>query len=240
MNSLIETIYRTGYTEDEHGQPIYLFPTSIPYEEGVALYQLIRRVKPARTIEIGMAYGLSSLFICQALEDNGNGSHLAIDPYERTRWKSIGLLNLQRAGLAARSQLREATSHEALPTLLAQGEHFDLAFVDGFHRFDYTILEFFYLDAMLRPGGLIVFDDLSLPAIRKALTFILRNRNYRLAPELIETALPTRDHARRLFYYLKQAPLDLLPALVFFAQPRFCVMRKIADDDKPWDFYRSF
>lgn len=240
MNTLIEQIYRSGYTEDAQGNRIKLFPTSIPYEEGAALYALIRRVKPARTLEIGMAYGLSTLFICQAHQDNGGGQHTTIDPMETQMWKSVGLLNIQRAGLEHILRFREAPSHEALPDLLRQRECFDFVFVDGCHRFDYTILEFFYIDELLAPGGYIMFDDLTLPAIRKALAFILRNRNYTLAAEFAETPPPLWKLALRLVKHVGQAPLDLLPSLMFFAQKRYCVVRKIAPDDKKWDFYRSF
>lgn len=240
MNSLIERIYQSGYIENAQGERIHLFPTSIPYAQGDAMYKTIRAIKPENTLEIGMAYGLSTLFICQALYDNGSGRHTAIDPFERKRWQSIGLLNIQQAGLGHLLRFIEAPSHEALPELLNSHERFDFIFIDGCHRFDYTILEFFFADKLLPVGGCIMFDDLTLPAIRKALGFILRNRNYMLADEYISERHPLWKMSLRLIKQAIQSPLDILPSLLCFAQQRYCVVRKIADDDKAWDFYRSF
>src|SRR5688572_19806288 len=98
VNPLIDRIYKSERVEDSSGNLVNPFPTSVSYDDGLALYNLIRKTKAANTLELGLAYGLSTLFICQAHHDNGLGYHTAIDPLERTHWKSIGLLNVQKAG----------------------------------------------------------------------------------------------------------------------------------------------
>lgn len=45
MNSVIRNIYGAGSVEDRDGHSIDIFPTSIQYDEGTALYNLIRKVK---------------------------------------------------------------------------------------------------------------------------------------------------------------------------------------------------
>ena len=92
MNRIIDQIYKSGMVEDDQGNQYSHSPSSVPYETGLVLYNLIREYKPKRSIEIGFAYGLSTLFICQALADNGQGMHIAIDPWEKQAYKSIGLL----------------------------------------------------------------------------------------------------------------------------------------------------
>ena len=82
MNEVIERIYRTGKVEDPSRGPITPFPASIPYETGALLYSMVSREQLGRTLEVGMAYGLSTLFICQAHGDRGSGAHTAIDPYQ--------------------------------------------------------------------------------------------------------------------------------------------------------------
>jgi hypothetical protein len=89
-------------------------------------------------------------------------------------------LNAQRAGLADRVRLIEAPSYEALPSLLKERAKLDFAFIDGMHTFDYALLDFFYVDKLLSPGGYVAFDDLWMPAIRKVIAFVLRNRSYEL------------------------------------------------------------
>jgi predicted O-methyltransferase YrrM len=240
MNDVIETIYRTGRVEDAAGQPIDPFAEAIPYDEGKALYDLVRRTVPRHTLEIGMAYGLSSLFICQALRDAGGGTHVAIDPFETTRWQGIGMRNLQRAGLDDLARLAEAPSHEALPELLRAGRTFEVVFVDGNHRFDYTLLEFQYLDRMLPPNGCMVFDDIDLPAVRKVLTYVLRNKPYRLVGEYSPVVRSRSRRVRRLVKSLVRSPLDVSPAFTLSRHTRFCTLRKLADDETAWDFYRPF
>ena len=238
MNELLRAIYATGRVEDRYGGSIDCFPTSISLETGTLLYDLVRDNKFSRTLEIGMAYGMSALFICQALKDNGPGSHTAIDPAQDTSWGSIGRLNIERAGLGDRFRLFPSTAHEVLPRLLLEKERFDFAFIDGMHLFDYTLVEFFYLDKLLETRGCVAFDDIGLPAVRKAVSFILRNRSYeiervrRARQSLVRSAMSA---ARRL----AQEPLGrdwglkLMPGNV-------CVLRKVAEDDRHWKHYKTF
>lgn len=240
MNSLIEQIYASGRIESPNGDTLNLFPTSISHEEGMALYQLIRTTKPKHTLEIGMAYGISTLFICQAHHDNGFGQHTAVDPFERKRWQSIGLSNIRRAGLEGILRFYEHASHEILPQLIQRNERFEAIFIDGSHLFDYAMVDFFLVDKLLDVGGYVVLDDISLPSVRKLLSFVLRNRNYYISPEYPATIDPFWKKPLRFAKYLSQAPLDLLPALIAFSQRRFCVLRKTSEETRPWDHYKPF
>lgn len=238
MNELLKAIYATGRVEDKDGNAIDCFPTSVSFETGATLYDLIREHRLSRTLEVGMAYGMSALFICQALEDNALGSHTAMDPVQDTSWKSIGRLNIERAGLKDRLRFFPGSSHEVLPRLLEAGESFDFAFVDGLHLFDYTLVEFFYIDRMLRAGSYIAFDDIGLPAVRKAVSFILRNRSYeivrprRAGNGVVRSAMSA---ARRL----AQEPLGRDLALKLMPG-NVCVLKKVADDDRHWKHYSPF
>ncbi|MBV9582345.1 MAG: class I SAM-dependent methyltransferase [Chloroflexi bacterium] len=70
--------------------------------------------------------------------------------------------------LSARSELM-------LPQLLAEGRRFDLAFVDGNHRFDGVFVDLFYLLRLVRPGGVIILDDYQLRGGRRAAAFWVAN-----------------------------------------------------------------
>src|ERR1700760_3382834 len=98
MNDVIEAIYREKRFVLPSGRVVEPFPTSIKREEGEALYRIVREVKPERTLEGGMAWGLSTLFFCQALRENGHGWHVAIDPFQG-QYEHGGLYNVKRAGL---------------------------------------------------------------------------------------------------------------------------------------------
>jgi predicted O-methyltransferase YrrM len=70
--------------------------------------------------------------------------------------------------LAEESQL-------ALPRLAGEGRQFDLAVVDGNHRFDAVFVDLVYLGRLLRPGGIVFLDDYHLPGVARAASFFLAN-----------------------------------------------------------------
>jgi predicted O-methyltransferase YrrM len=245
MNSVIERIYANRRVEDADGNAIDPFPDAIPYAEGHALYQLIRKTAPDTTVEIGMAYGLSTLFMCQALADNGNGRHIAIDPAQSTLWRSIGLRNIRDAKLDDRLVFHEAPSQAVLPRLLAESTPAGVVFIDGCHLFDYALVDCFYADQLLTPGGFLVLDDLWMPAVRKACGFILRNRQYRLAVEHMPDSPTVWQRGVRLARSVAQSPLDVgslatAARLVLRGAVKYCVLQKMGHDGRPWDHYRTF
>jgi predicted O-methyltransferase YrrM len=239
MNPVIKQIYESGVVEDAQGKSFPVRPWGIPFESGVVLYNLIRACKPGRTLETGMAFGMSTLFICQALRDNGSGQHTAIDPYEESSYSSIGLLNIERAGLRELLRFYPSTAAEVLPRLLLEEERLDFAFIDGRHLFDWALLDFFYIDKMLRVGGHIVFDDLWMPGIRKAVSFILRNTSYRLGYPVSRPCVPAWKHFLRFGRRMIQNPFGLDWKLKLIPE-NIAILRKVADDERKWNFHRAF
>ena len=146
---------------------------------------MVRRLRPSRTLEIGMAWGLSTLFLCQALEDNGGGDHTAIDPYQAGAFKHQAVFNIDRAGLSHRLTVIEDSSQLVLPRFITENQRFGLIFIDGSHLFDDLLVDFFFADQLIPLDGLLVFDDLWMPAVRKVLEFALTNRGYEIAEDLL-------------------------------------------------------
>ena len=65
-----------------------------------------------------------------------------------------------------------------MPELLEDNEEkFDFIFIDGWHTFDYTLLDFFYADKLLRKGGIIIIDDAKHLGVAKCVRYI--DTNYR-------------------------------------------------------------
>ena len=238
MNPVLKDILATG-TVKKDGRSIDIQDVSVTLDTGLQLYAFLRKERPARTIEIGLAYGLSALFICQAHRDNGGeGHHTAIDPSESSHWKNVGLSNIERAGFENTFRFFEARSDEALPKLREDGERFDFAFVDGSHLFDNAFIDFFYLDKMLDVGGCIAFDDLWMPAVRKVASFALRNKDYRLV-RLGRSRAPRWKQALRIGRRFAQNPLG--PDLALKLVPtNVGVLRKIAEKSRPWNYHCPF
>jgi predicted O-methyltransferase YrrM len=74
-------------------------------------------------------------------------------------------------------------SIHALSDLIRRGEKFDFIYIDGNHRFDDVIVDFYLSDQLLRLGGLIVLDDKWMPSVQTAASFILHNREYEWLPQ---------------------------------------------------------
>ena len=123
--------HRDGTT---HG----LFPVAIGAAEGAAIRSWVIRENAARTIEIGLGYGMSALFTCEGLLTNGGpeSRHVVIDPNQDTRFGRCGLQFLEEAGVSSLVEHHAEESQITLPRLLSQGRRFDLAVVDGNHRFE--------------------------------------------------------------------------------------------------------
>jgi predicted O-methyltransferase YrrM len=168
--------------------------SNVAPNEGMYLYNLIKQHNMTKTLEVGMAYGISALYMAQAHKELGLNSiqlptghandstfhsHIAIDPFQTTQWKGIGSYNLMKANLRQYCKVIEQESHLALPNLaMHQAHSFQLAFIDGMHLFDYTLLDFFYADLLVEENGFIVFDDAHMPSVQKVISHALTNRDY--------------------------------------------------------------
>jgi len=206
MNAVLAQMLASGTVTTADGRSIP-HDSSISAEEGLALQHLIRRYQPRTTLEIGLAYGTSALFICEALTEVAGDRHIVIDPAQEG-WGRIGLLNLERAGYLPLIEFHEQPSHRALPALDAAGRRVDFAFIDGWHTFDYVMVDFFYVDRLLNVGGVIAIDDaFSYPAIRKIVRYIASHRRYRP----VDTGMSGRPSIARRALHLAAAPLRTGP-----------------------------
>lgn len=156
-----------------------LLASAISPEEGAFLHRLVRSSKALHSIEIGCAFGLSSLHICLALQDRPGASHTILDPFQTSAFDRAGVRLLERAGIDF-FRLIEERSEFALPKLLESGRQFDFCFIDGLHTFDQTLLDFYYLNRMLKVGGILAIDDINHPAVNKAAKYIITYPCYRL------------------------------------------------------------
>lgn len=162
-----------------------LFPVAIDPSEGEALSHWVTRERAVSSIEIGLGYGVSALFIFRGLLSNQLQGirHLAIDPNQISRFASVGLQLIDEAGLRDRLDFYAERSEIALPRLLAEARQFDFAFVDGNHRFDGVFLDLMFLGRLVRGGSVIFLDDYQLPSVEKAVAFCTRNLGWMVEEE---------------------------------------------------------
>jgi len=179
---VIERLIRDGTAVARSDGTVHnLFPIAITAAEGEALGSWVSSEGATRTIEVGLGYGLSALFICEALVSGGDSSarHVALDPNQESSFADCGLQFLDEAGLGELVEFHAEESQIALPRFVAEGRSFDLAFVDGNHRFDRVFLDLVYLGRLVRPGGIVFIDDYQLPAVARAAAFCLTNLGWK-------------------------------------------------------------
>lgn len=175
----VEQVFASRTLCDQQGQE-HKLDVFIPAEQGKLLYSVVRYLKPHRTLEVGLANGVSALHIAKALSDNSIGHHTAIDPFQSSDWNELGMTSLKRAGLAEWVSLDPRPSHAAIPNLESAGHQIQFAFIDGSHLLDYVMADFLGIDRILAVGGMIAFDDSDWPSVTSVIRFAMTNRDYRV------------------------------------------------------------
>jgi len=183
VRQVIDRLIHDGKVISRSDSSIHnVFPVAVNAAEGEALRSWVIKEKAAHTIEIGFAYGLATLYICEGLLMNGDKAarHVVLDPYQAKSFKNCGLQSLDEAKVANMVEYYEEESQLALPRFVSEGRQFDFGFVDGSHLFDRVFLDLMYLGRLVRPGGVIFADDYQAQALQRAVSFCLKNLGWRL------------------------------------------------------------
>ena len=159
------------------GSTHQIFPVGITSIEGESLRSWVIREHAVRTLEIGLAYGISALFICEGLllNKNEDSRHVVVDPHQSRGFKKCGMQSLHEAGVAHLIECHEEESQILLPRFLDEGRRFDFAFIDGSHLFENVFLDLIFAGRLVHSGGIVFVDDYQLPAIARAVSFCSTN-----------------------------------------------------------------
>ena len=173
-------------------------PAGMREEEYARLKELLTTFRPRNTLEVGMANGGSTVIICEMLKSFGGGKHSAIDPFQSSPqgYSGRGIEKIRQAGLEEYFDMIEDFDYLALPRLVAEKRSFDFILLDGWHSFDYTFIDFFYADLLLKEGGVLAMHDSGWPAVHRVCKFIEAHKPYDLLSPPV--ALHHRSIVRRL------------------------------------------
>ncbi len=127
-----------------------------------AVWCLVRHLRPDHVIETGVAHGLSSRMILEALERNGKGHLWSIDlpPLQRVWRDQTGTAVGTR--FADRWSYLRGSSRRMLPDLLSRLGQIDLFIHDSLHSERNVRFEMEQAYAAVRPGGAMVVDDVDV------------------------------------------------------------------------------
>jgi predicted O-methyltransferase YrrM len=220
--------------------------SNISKEEAESLYSAVRSIRPACSLEIGLAHGVSALAILAAISANGSsGHHYVIDPFQKT-YGYCGETMINLAGLAGRHTFLEQFPEEAIAEL----PRLQFAFIDSSHLFDFTMMEFVLVDKKLDVGGIIALHDLWMPSIQAVVRFIRANRAYQIRREfsgLIPGCSLRQRSTEFVSRFLKKVPgakRVLKPSVLelwsTFRLNNLVFLEKIQDDSRDWRFHRTF
>ncbi|WP_276481138.1 O-methyltransferase [Paraflavitalea pollutisoli] len=244
MHNLLENILETKSFATRDSGPLQVH-SGISKGQCEFLQQLIRANQFNSSVEVGFAFGISTLAIIEEIARNG-GSHTVIDKYELSAWKGAGLDLVEQAGFGHALQFHEEFCYIVLPELLAEGKKFDFAFIDSTKQLDWLLVDFFYIDKMLAPGGMVVFDDVTCPGIRKLLRYIAQFPSYQVHATFPGNLPPSRK--RKIVTALKYLPYsekyikeNVIRTDFDMGLNTHCVaLRKKGDDKRNWDWHVDF
>ena len=134
-----------------------------------AIWALIRHTRPNIVIETGVAHGVTSRFILEALARNGAGNLWSIDlpPVNPETRQEVGIA-VGDTAVRNRWSYIAGTSRRRLPALLAQLRQVDLFIHDSMHSARNVAFEMELAWKYLNPGGMIVVDDIDINPAFKA------------------------------------------------------------------------
>ncbi len=234
-NPTLREIFATKTSRTPAGEAVPL-SSFLDATHAEALYRHIRATKPRTCVEVGMANAISTLSILTALEENGGeGRLISIDPNQSTQWRDCGRAAVARAGLAHRHTVREEPDWFALPKLLEAGTRVDFGYIDGWHTFDYALLDFWYLDKMAGAGAVLAFNDCGWPAVEKAIDFVVSHRRY----NELDVGLP-RSYDRPLSLGILVRKIVRRRLGDYWRRHEDRYFRKLEAWEPSWDFFARF
>jgi predicted O-methyltransferase YrrM len=178
LREIRERLVAEGVTfRTSSGDARELFPVAIGAAEGDALRAWVERERARDTLEVGLGFAIGTLFLCEGLLAQGDDArHVAIDAFQSGElFAGSGVAHLEDAGVRDVVELYCEPSEIVLPRLLAEQRRFDLAFVDGSHRFESVFLDLVYSARLMREHAILFVDDTQLPSVRKAVDFGIGN-----------------------------------------------------------------
>lgn len=149
------------------------------YRQAEIIKSLITDNNFRNAIELGFYHGKSSVLIASIFEEIGEG-HLTTFDLESARKRDpniVQLLSDYNLSHRVSPVFCERSYTWELAKIMQDTKKpiYDFCYLDGAHTWDSTGFGFFLIDMLLKPGGIIIFDDINWtinksPAYKKALS----------------------------------------------------------------------
>jgi predicted O-methyltransferase YrrM len=140
-------------------------------QDGQLLYALARGAGARTVVEFGSSFGISTLYLAQAVRDNG-GDRMVSTEIEPAKCRAAQA-NLREAGLDGVARVLEG---DALVTLRDLDGPIDFVFLDGWKDLYQPVLEL--LTPKLRSGAVVLADNANLADTRPYLAYVRGSRDF--------------------------------------------------------------
>lgn len=126
-------------------------------------YHLIRLIKPKFGLEIGTFKAGTTEVLASAMQANGTGLLVTIDPFGADRVPPI--MEQWPKSLQEYVSFSPSTSMDFFIALDGNPVEFDFVFVDGNHTYEFVTFDLNMSARWLAPGGIIILDDYDQPGV---------------------------------------------------------------------------
>jgi predicted O-methyltransferase YrrM len=181
-------------------------------ESRALLHHLILMRRPERVLEIGTYNAGTTEVMARALWEAGHGHIETIDPFGGERCPPIiASLPPEVAKLVT---FRPENSATHFDRAMSSNIHYDLVLVDGNHEFEFALFDVMCAARLMRPGGLIVMDNIEQVGPRLATRlFLERNPDWQDVTDVVRHidsaapfAVPPASFPDTKFYLLEAPP----------------------------------
>jgi predicted O-methyltransferase YrrM len=246
MLQILEEIYTQRKVYDRAGKA-YPLHSETPADQIEFLTVLLERIDAWRCLEIGLAYGISSLAICNFISSFPDRVFYSVDPYQ-SDWHDIGLRNLEAVGFSEFVRFFREPSSAVLPRLQSEGVVLDFVYIDSSKVFDVIQTDVFYCTRMLRKGGVLVLDDCGFPGLRKLARYLAKMPHWNVVGCHGSSSLTWKrdlaNAAARLvpgkLAQMIVSPQLLDPWVEASVNGRCIAFEKVSEDERRWDWFADF
>ena len=156
----------------------YKINSNISVKECIFIHLLIKIKKPKKVLEIGLATGMSSMVILNALNMFDGEILYSVDPFQKTQWNSVGLYNIDNVKQNIKHKLVEKLSDVAFDEF--ENNFFDMILIDGPHDKMAVIGDINNTKRVLKINGIMILDDILHKGVSEAIKEVLINdTNYK-------------------------------------------------------------
>ena len=128
---------------------------------GRAVWCVTRHTRPEVVVETGVAHGITSRIVLEALRQNDSGQLFSIDlpfPFDHQLHAETGVAVTDEC--RPRWSYLEGSSRQRLPRLLAEVGHVEVFIHDSLHTAKNTLFEMEQVASAMSPGGVMLIDDI--------------------------------------------------------------------------------